>query len=153
MAVLRSTQVHGEADPKIAFGLELLGLERASDGEQIKDWRECRLWIEIFEQKIERPGVNTLHGSETGELIQWLREMTKARNLVQPFNTIEPIFQIKAEPIAGPTFTVTVLISAYGVVPGYYVEECGVHVDIPASEAAIMRFAEELESELARVKS
>ena len=72
---------------------------------------------------------------------------------MRPFITMEPIFQVAAEPIAGPTFTVTVIISAYGVVPDYYVEEPGVRVDIPTSEDAIRKFAEELESELAIVKS
>ena len=46
---------------------------------------------------------------------------------------------------------VTVMISAYGVVPGYYVVDCGVRLDIPVDEASIERFADQLESELAAV--
>ncbi len=141
-----------DGDPKIAFILELLGPERTSKGELIQDWLDCRVQVEIFNQRLERPGPNTLHEHEIRALIDWLRKLTEARDPVKPFVTIEPVFEISAEPIAGPTFTVTVMITAYGAMPDYYFEDIGVQVDIPTDEASIREFAKQLELELATTK-
>ena len=66
-----------------------------------------------------------------------VEKLGKARDPIGHFNTIEPFFQMKAEPRAGENFMVTVRTSAYGVVPSYYVVDSEVHLDIPVDEASI----------------
>ena len=53
MGSLKSREIHVEPDPKVAFGLKLLGCEKLK-GETLRDWRNCKVWIEIFLQRLER---------------------------------------------------------------------------------------------------
>src|SRR5437867_9649949 len=150
MAVLTSTQIHGEPDPKISFHLELLGFMKYSSGEIDTDWYETRLWIEVFNTRVERPDPHICK-ADIEWLVEWMKQLVDAKEQQRPFFTQEPMFRIDAEPGAGPTFLLRILLQAWGTVPMFFSQEEGVAVFLPCGADSLIRFSKQLEDEMTEV--
>jgi hypothetical protein len=150
MAVLTSTQIHGEPDPRISFHLKLLDFMKYSSGQIDTEWYETRLGIEVFNTRVDRPDPHICK-SDIEWLVKWLRQLVQATDPVKPFTTMEPMFRIDVEPGAGPTFLLRILLQAWGTVPMFFSEDEGVAILLPCDEDALTHFSKQLEDEMAEV--
>ena len=154
MASLRSPPLDS-ADPKLGLGLELLDYERSrSDGKINFDWVDIRLWIEIFGLRVERQELRrSLYTKDARYLIEWLRKVP-GPDVYKSFEPTEPSFEIDFQRLRGGVmFDVIFLISAYGIVDGFYSTDSGVSVRFPVRATQIRQFADDLESELKGLES
>jgi hypothetical protein len=150
MAVLASSQIHGEPDPRISFHLKLLGFMKYSSGQIDTDWYETKLGIEVFNTRVERPNPHICK-SDVELLVKWLKQLVVATDPVKPFYTVEPMFRIDAEPGAGPTFLLKILLQAWGTIPMFFSETEGVAIFLSVAEDALIQFSTQLEDEMATV--